>query len=253
MSLRSRIRKAREEVQEVTSRHLLPLASVQEVLQEHPLMSAFRLSINDVHSAILALHEIIPPTPEAACHTRTRTPDCIECGLGYLTLDAKEGNRVCNHCGAVDNLRTLNVVPEFRAPPPSPTKKAGKGIRGVPEWMIKQLSTNQSPSFSRFWDDLQDFNHLVSLPWDDLWRLDEVMKTLTRGGFSYEVRLVAGLLYHRVKPHFSDEAAIRRCVAKSIPIPVVAQLHPAPEFPCPTCGEKFHTAKTARWHCRLRS
>lgn len=260
MSLRSRLRKAagavKEEEEEGEDNPILPYASVHDVLAGHDLVSCFRLNPHDVHAAIVALHEILDlsekeKVKQDSTPVQRVQPNCKECGLGYLMLDTHEALLICNKCGAVDNYRTFNIEPEFQAPPEITHKRCRKTIKGVPDWMVKQQWSQNPNRHSRFWEDLQSFNHFVSLTEDTLSQLDNVLKTWTTGGFAYEVRLVATLLYHRVRQHFTHEKTIRVCVAKSTPIPIVKQLEPEATFACSTCGTMCFTGKSARWHCRL--
>lgn len=255
-SLSNRLRKAKVSLPwspPATLTPILPLASVQDLLESHSLVRAFRFNIKDVHAAILSLHEQIAAIPTVADkETPVVAPNCRECHKGYLLLNAREAMMVCSNCGMVDNHRSFNVEPEYQTPP-SPTRgRKRKGVKGVPNWMLQQHSVpSHAKPHSRFWDDLQSFNHYVSLPEDDIIGLDNILKTWTTGGFSYELRLVSALLYPRVRRHFTNEGTIRACVAKATPIPIVHQLAPEPRFPCPHCQTKCHTAKSARYHCRL--
>lgn len=179
---------------------------------------------------------------------------CVECGVGVTTLDARNGNYVCSHCGLCSRQQ-VNVEPEYQAPPEVSCRgKRRRGPVGVPTWMVeKNRSVDQCDRrHSSYWDEIESFNQaFCHMGIDDLEEVDHLLRAWkATGGDTREARMVAALLYVRMRDLLPTEHDIRKQLRCHHPLERVDCGPPPPEFACETCDRKHHTKKGARF-CRV--
>lgn len=270
---------------------LLPFDLVEDFLATHDLVVGLSLSPGDVHAQIIKLHaaamthrSVAAPREQERGAIAARLPDaCRNCAAGgnNIKTDAREGTLVCLSCGAVQNKAAINVVPEFRSPPV--VARSGPGaarnrerVAGVPDRLYYSLlspdtvggpvstPSGDEPSYagdgigtSSVRRDLLDLNQVVSLPFDDLLRAEDLLlresgdddrRSLRPRRFSHE-KLVAALLYTPLLRRIPSSASIRRNIEREKGIERVTSLCENGRFECVTCGGRCHSAKDARFHC----
>jgi hypothetical protein len=192
-----------------------------------------------------AAPDAAPPAPP---------PRCPHCGArGGVRLDAREGVRGCEACGAVLDLRPGNVEREYDAPAELDAacrRRLGEAPKGVPRWLLERSAayTVADPHERRsaHWRDLEHWNAFARLPADDLARADRMLREWSDGG--REARLAAVLLWPRLQ--LPDEHAFRAAVRRGAPPAFATDVAP-PRFACADCGAPAHTAKEARVHCAI--
>lgn len=220
MSLSSRLRTATSPKSR-QGETLLIFETVRPVIESHALVQELGLDARDVHRALVAIcHK------EDSRGNATRVPpNCPECGLGYVVVDAREGQRVCDRCGIVVE-QTLNVHPEF------------------------DLAQNAAPARSVEWSTLAHWNQFTGLTIEQL--TQAATHVPARAGESYSglCRIAAALL----KPIIviPDAECVRSRVGEKRTLESAILTTQNPTFECPTCGTRAFDAKTARYHCRNR-
>lgn len=236
---------------------LLPLATVDEVLQSHDLLRYMRLEAETVHRAIMHLHQSLcvdtgsdapPPSLGPAA------PNCPHCRKGYLVLDSHEGWHVCGSCGTVADRGNVNVTREYDPPPDVSRckKRARVGVPGVDNYIVRRNAapTSHGHERSNVWHELQHWNQFVRLNEDQLVAADARFRDWRGNGASREVRIASVLLFPLVLRVLPDESSMREAIRRGRALPTVADFVPAPEYVCSGCGRPCHTRKEARFHCR---
>lgn len=247
-------------VKEAVVDTLLPLSMIAQHLRDEPLLRYTEVTIHEAHSAIVRLHTFckaqrqqqlpssssIPPPPHFSCTT---------CHKGYMLLDAREGRMVCSECG-ICSRGQMNVRPEYMAPPEVPYDSKGprkRGVPGVPASLVNKMRAVDPGErrYSTYWYDLQHWNMTCChLGVDELEEADYLLREWkATGGDSRDARIVAVLLYMRIRDLIPKEEDIRRQLRCHRPLDSVEFTPPSPTFACEHCGTKHHTKKAARF-CR---
>ena len=250
MSLAQRIARASAPV-DAPQRPLVPCDLLREVLVDNELLVHTGCPVSEVHAALLALHrrKTEAEANRPASPPRAAAPRCPHCHVGREVLDAREGHRVCDSCGAVLTLRAINVEPEFVKPAEEPNRPGDK-IQGVSKWLVQELAAPERPRHSSYWEDLEHWNQFVHAGEEGLRDMDRTLREWTDGGHTRMARMVATMLYPLMRHRFPDAALIRERLRRGEALPAIEHLEPARTFACPTCGDMRHTAKDARFHCR---
>lgn len=272
---------AAQEQPAVAEQPLLPLDVVRDFLEDHDLVLAMRIDVKDVHAAVVALHArsteaaAEPPAAEPAAtepsddlalalrdaeelmaQSRGGATDgsCPNCEGGYARLDARNGCLVCDGCGAVLTLRSVNVEPEYVAPASAP-RRGARGLTGVPQWMLQKSAAyviaDPEQRRSDHWDDLEHWNHYACLPHDELRRADHALRSWSDVSVSWNARIAAVLLYPHLRGKFPSTGDVRRRLRRQAALDVVVDPTPAPRFACEGCGDLRHTRRDAQMHCRM--
>lgn len=238
---------------------LLPLSMIAQHLRDEPLLRYTEVTIHEAHSAIVRLHTFCRAQRQqqaqssSTVHSRSHHSSCTECMKGHMLLDAREGRMVCSECGTCSRGQ-MNVRPEYVAPPEVTHKGPRKrGVPGVPAHVVKR-SRAVDPCerrYSTYWDDLQHWNMTCChLGVDELDEADYLLREWkAMGGDSRDARMVAVLLYMRIRDLIPKEEDIRRQLRCHRPLDSVEFTPPSPTFACESCGTKHHTKKAARF-CR---
>ena len=222
---------------------VLPYDVVRDYLVDHPLVSHAILEPRAVHRALVALHGRLG-APQQAPQPPPVRPRCPHCGVGREVLDAHEGWYVCDDCGVVLS-GSVNVTPEFQAAPQLKASCArARCVPGVP-WTLLMPPKERS-----YREELAHWNTYAHVGTDDLAYLDRVLCAWTDGCHPRLVRVVAALLYDRIRPQFAAAAATRARLRKRKALETVDDPTPAPRFACATCARACHTARDARFHCK---
>jgi hypothetical protein len=219
MNLSTRIRRATEE-KKLPQTPLLVFEATRDVLESHPLVRALGVHARDVHAEIVALRAVQRDDKQ---HASSRVPpDCPECRLGYVMLDEREGQRVCDRCGIVVS-ESLNIHPDFES------------------------SYHSTPSEMPISPMLAHWNQFVGLSTAQLAEASPRLpnNVETRSGAT---KLAAALLEPILE--MPNEETTRRKVAATRHLDNVGTTVRNPEFPCAACGALFFDAKTARLHCK---
>lgn len=255
--LLQRVRRAAEERSAPTGgdgKPLLPLDHVLDLLEGHPLVVYLGVDVQDVHRALVALHKADGGGggPEPSTHTlddRTATSRgrCPHCDEGHEMLDAREGCRVCDSCGAVLS-HSVNVVREWvdRAPGRLDDEQRASAVRGVSAHLVRRLATDDVKS-SSYRADLEHWNQFTHLTTDELDHADATLARWTAPPVGREVRIAAVLL----RPRIVLPTDVRTRLSRGEAIGVMEDPTPVPHFTCATCGSRVHTRKEARRHCHF--
>ena len=233
---------------------LLPLSMVYTYLSEHSGLRACQTSAEEVHGAILRLHALcVPKLPPEDAPLLPRRPTCSECNIGYEVIDAREGCIVCQHCGLITR-GGINVTPEYQAQPEvHNARKRKRGIPGVPSWLLKksQAMDPADKTYSSYWDELQHWNAYFHMTEDELKEADRLLRWWkATGGDTREARMMAVLIYIRMRDVMPNEADVRNQLRCHRPLEAVDCGPPKPTFGCHSCGSMHHCAKGARFCCR---
>lgn len=223
----------------------LPLDVVHDYLASHPLVVHQLCTPQVVHRALLDLlqRERAPATEETG-ETRgappkevRRTVCCpIHCDAPVQS-DPREGNDVCSVCGLV-LARHLRVQPTFE----EETFHGRTRVPGVSQQVVQMATgVKLEPSYM---EDLHHWNQFTHHTQDRLLEMDLLLREWTDGAHSRAARLAAVLLLSHVRPYANRP--LTQCEA----VEVLVDPRPKPTFACATCGEKQHSAKEARFHCR---
>lgn len=206
-----------------------------------------------------ALRWALQTTNESAAssdgtHNARSSALCASCHNGYLRLDAREGFRVCDACGAIQSQRAINVQPEYSETPDVSRGGGVRGVRGVSQWLVHK---NAAPTHadmehapSVHWRDMEHWNYFTNLPLDELKAMDRVVREWKDGGHSGSVRMAAALLYPALRPHIPNEHDVRERLRLGKTLCAVRDVEPQPTFACAECLQRCHSAKTARYHCK---
>ena len=243
---------------------LLPVDTLRAFLCDHELLPHMRVQVADVHCALMDLRAFATASDcGVAAKGGTATSgvpgpvDCVYCGLGKSVVDAREGCLVCNRCGAVLTLRSINVEQEYISPPPPPSHSRGvTEVRGVSKELRESLAAQPMEERLRPSRHYRDFEHWNQFAYhsDDVLRGIDRMFTDWSSNWACsskrtDVRLAAALLYPLVT--FPDSDTVRHRVHKCIALDPVHDT-PVPRFPCASCGYTCHSAKEARFHCKAK-
>lgn len=234
---------------------LLPLSMVEQYLSQHPGLCISRTPTEDVHGAIVRLHAFCVSTvrPDVDTPLPPPQPTCPECKIGYQVIDAREGCVVCKRCGLVSRSG-INVVAEYQAPPEvRNTRKRKHGVPGVPAWLLKksQAVNPADRMYSNYWEELQSWNAYFNLPADDLKEADDMLRSWkATGGDTREARMVAVLIYIRMRHHMPNEDEVRKQLRCHQLLEAVDCGPPEPTYECQACGSKHHCKKGARFCCK---
>lgn len=258
-SLKTRVREAMLPAAR-QDRPLFPLSIVERYLLTHPIVTGLALLPCDVHAALLDVHTRINgrlSTEGEEKRRGNRSPRrCIECRQGYVEVDSHEGQEVCSHCGLVQTRHSINIEPEYNAPPDVSRNKRPRQqhIPGVPVRLVQSLASSvvRDPSHRRsvLWGELEHWNAHTHLSPDQLRFLDALLKEWTGGAHSKDVRVAAALLYLPLRTKFPDELDVRNDVHSHRQLTEIRTTVPPAEFSCRTCNAKCFRKKDARFHCR---
>lgn len=250
--LLSRLNAASRESEEPRPTPLLPYDTVREFLETHPLVHATGVNARDVHSCLTELHVWLRTTAPVRPSAGTKEPawTCAHCDGGRGVLDEREGHYACDACGAV--LRTgVNVVREWTdAAQDEWSTSRHPAVRGVDrrivEASLSYVVSDEGQRPSKYWDDLEHWNSFAHVGEDELLRWDHVLRDFVSSRHCVLVRIVACLLYARVR--FPEDVRARLRLGKRLErndVPV-----PEARFPCGTCGVKVQRLRDARFHCK---
>jgi hypothetical protein len=231
---------------------LIPLSIVSSHIETHPLVLALNVPTQEIHAAIVRLHAFMHRRPnEQEKEPVKANPNCLECKAGYMELDARRGHYVCSFCG-ICSRGQINVVQEYQAPPKVDWRgKRKRGVAGVPAWMLKKNQSDEPSerTHSSYWEEIDSFNESIChMALDDLERVDWMLRNWkATGGDTREARMVAALMYIRLKSSLPTEGDIRKHLRCHRELREVACGPPEPEFKCEHCERMHHTRKSARF------
>jgi predicted RNA-binding Zn-ribbon protein involved in translation (DUF1610 family) len=259
---------------------LLPLDAVRDFLACHEVVYGQSLTVQDAHAALIDLDAYERRRVAAMEAERSRPPvqarpfDCTACGLGYLELDHHTGVHVCAKCGAVEELRSINVEPEYSGPSEAERaevrsqcrkrrERGGHGGALVPAWLLARDMASRvddgrctaEARRSTLWAEMEHWNRYTQLCEIDLHEADVSLGRWTRDGRAAQrhtaaARVAAALLRPLVHTQFTTAREVRERTRLFQRPAVVVDPTPVPTFACPSCGAKQHTAKGARFHCQ---
>ena len=277
MSLLARLQEASKRSEETVplgdERTLIPLGLVEGYLSSHILVHSLSVSVSDVHSALVEIHRRVLKEEDSAHQTdhppkSDQTPKsenppksdhrsrCFECN-GYLELDAHEGHEVCINCGLVQTRGSINIEPEFMAPPDVNPRGGRRSsiLRGVPKNMFyASLSSGGEKNHSQYREELEHFNAYIHLSLDELNYMDRLLGKWTTGGLPRQARVIGALLYIPLKEQFKYTAkVVRGALSSNTSLTAIEAARPTPQFPCPSCHTMCFTGQSARFHCRLKN
>lgn len=245
-SLAQRLGAATRSVQGAPAASVLPYECVRDYLEAHPLVAHRPVDARAVHAALVALDAraqapVQGPAPR-------RAADCVECGAGYVVLDAAGGQHVCSACGLVQTRRTGNVAPEYVAPAPFVPRKRARddGADALPGYLFLRA---RDPEYVAL-DELTELNAWVHLPDDDVRACARTFTAWEGSGHTRLAKMVACLLHPLLRAQFPSESDVRARVRQRASLPCVADPTPSPTFPCARCGALHYSKKEARFHCR---
>jgi hypothetical protein len=228
---------------------LLPFATVQSYLVEHPLVRGTNLAPSDVHQAIIDWHaysQAADASSPASPACTGAAPRCGECGDGHLVIDAREGCVVCDRCGLVSR-GSINVEPEWMPPPAVATVVGGPAMRRALATEAPVVSLRADLENCNAYTRLAEHTVAALVPRLDAWVTHH----------STLLRVVAALLHVTLHTAAPAEEEVRRATRTSRSTlqpahklsPIVSTAPPT-RFSCASCGRGCHDLRTARYHCR---
>lgn len=256
-SLRDRLQRATAPASPSAPASVIPFDCIRDYLEEHRMVELFRLSVRDVHSALLYVERHFAPEAEEEVPVATRPPDCAECGKGYLRLDAHHGHYVCDTCGLVPHHGSLNVEREWidhvRDEDLAPRHKRTRYVPGVSRWMVDRLSANPRRAYEReAFAEMENMNAYLHLSPDVLHTAYRNFLRWTENGYNRDVKMAACMFHTILRAQFLNDTDVRDMMRRRQSVPRVTDPTPAPTFPC-RCGKLHYTKKAARFHsCRAR-
>lgn len=230
-----------------------PYDCVRPFLERHPLLMSTAAAPRSIYKAMLQIvqeaHADGPSLPKArppapfACKNCKR-PD------SYMQVSARDGDRVCSHCGASSPC----VDPRNCAAPPAVEESRSRAracsAPGNAAWTEHALSTPEEREEGRLARELDHWNHPrlggPNLGADALTRCLHRAKVVS--GASVTDKCVAALLVGPVLEHF-DLDDVREKVRKLKPLPQLKYQPPARSGrKCDRCGVCLHTPWEERRH-----
>lgn len=206
---------------------VLVFESVRPLLEAHPLVAETGVDLRRVHAALVRLktsESLAAPEPGRTA----RVPDCVVCYKGFVLLDAREGNRVCDRCGAVA-ASGVNVEPEYDA--------------------VVHSSAPHAPPWNAAAPELMHWNHFVGLSASQLETAAAQLRALSH---ERDLATVVAVLLHPTLA-VPKEDALRDAVRRRVAIEEVDVATEPPRFACAACGALCHDGKSARFHCRAKA
>lgn len=251
-SLLKRVRDAEKSVQGAADNvQLLPFSLMEGYLKTNPLVLASGMDPRDVHSSLVRLHTFFRSSgfaDEAVEESVPLARRCEFCDEGFHELNAKEGIVSCSNCGAC-MMERLNIVPEYVSRERDKNKK--RPSDKVPMWMMELMRSKVDTDHTSYWNELQEWNAYCNLSTDELMGADRLLQMWrANGGDTRDSRMIASLLYMRIKDRIPSSEEVRDGLRKK-QLRDVDCAPPKPSFGCSSCEEKHHSMKAARWCCKL--
>ena len=238
---------------EGTKKLILPYDLVLDYLKHSQIVKNSTTHPQDIYNGInLFLERNVPEIvePDKPEYTKLQ-PNCQECKKGYLIIDRQEGCEVCNYCGLIQTMRTVNIEPEFVKPPEVAVKNCSNRIKGVTKTVIDMTNRN-SDSYKpekSFMEDLLHFNVWTNVPEDDLGLLEYKLKKNSQNkSVSYNGKVIGALLSHVLKDSLICESSFRDSIKNGNTVESIPT-SPVRHFKCATCNEGCYSMKEARIHC----
>jgi hypothetical protein len=259
MSIVSRVRKtASVSPLKKNEEPIIVFESVRDLLENHPIVHALNVDVQEVHSALLEYHKRMCTNPKDKVDTSlTKKPNCQECGKGYLLLDHVDGCELCDYCGLVSSMN-LNFIPDYDNAKNDRLHKQGDVV-GVSPWMLfKENDYNDDVFIMK--RELEHWNHYSNLSDDELELVACNLKDWCNMSIvhSQNAKMAAVLLYNTVKDKVPESttvrshvrhASYRHVLGKRANLEIV-ETAVKPQFFCATCNAGLYDKKSAVWHCR---
>lgn len=241
-------------------RALAPEGLIAPLLEDHLLCWAMQLSPADVHSALLDLDSFrksnyAKSTAAPSAASPTPALACPHCNGGHQLIDEREGCILCSDCGAITS-GAINIRPEYQSPPDvTCSRETGQNnIPGVSRIVLLKDAEQRALSEDNsdlFWEDLEHWNVYCNLSMDSLKEAQRMLLLWKEGSHTLPCRLAAVLLESLVMPCLPKEEEVRDAIRRGSALPRPPDVEPPLMFFCDTCGTGMHTAKDARFHCRV--
>jgi protein-arginine kinase activator protein McsA len=236
---------------EKNNSYLLPYDLVYEFIANHPIIKNNDVHPQDAYNAInLYLDKDETKIIEEQPVVKNK-PNCPECDIGFIILDAKEGQTLCNNCGVVTR-NCLNIEPEFIKPPQIDSRKCGGKIPGVTKTVQNMLyNYSDIDKHDKIMEELEYHNIWTNVPVDDLVYLSKKIKINSKNtSVSFTAKIIGALLSYILKDKLISTEEFRNQLingtsVKSIPT------SPERKHACPNCKSTFHTFRDAKYHCSL--
>lgn len=241
---------------EEANRILIPYDTVRDYLEGNPLLVGADVKPETVHKLLLRVHEWMSrpslPRPPPSMLPRQACPS-EECAGSYVEVDARNGCTLCASCGVV-LVQNVNVEPEFQTGVSSSDVSKGNRVKGLSSKASEQARSAGQDRGPSYMNDLQHWNQFTLFSEDSLEEVNAWMRGWTsdpsRAQNDRLLLVVTFLVYRKVRHGMLDEEEVRDRLRKQLPLPVLRGKAPLPSFPCMRCGEKVHSRKEARVHCK---
>ena len=215
---------------------LLPYELARAFLEAHPVVRTQLLDPREVHAALLEVHARERAAAERARPQRPSSAgragaDCPHCHRGRAVVDAREGCRVCDRCGAVLTLRPLVLhrdpvhrEDEIEAAEreAAATRRRGgavRHIRGVSDWIVRRANAaaattrraDEGGVRHRIWEALEQPNRFTGHAAETVRAMAHALAAEEAGGAAprrgLHVRAAARLLHPLVRDQIEAYAA----------------------------------------------
>ena len=236
-------------------KYILPYDLVSEYISNHEVLRYSGTNARDIYNGMnLFLEKTVKI--EKYDEKDVINPNCLcfECKKGYCSLDTKEGVYVCDNCGVVQSMRSINIVPEFVKPAEVQNFKY-KRIRGVSKVVISMANaySDEKEKYNTFMEDLEHFNAWFKIPEDELQFLNNKLQSISKNtSVSYNGKILGVLFSFVLKDYMVKEAEFKHSIITKKRLPCITAV-PEKQFKCKYCDVKCFTMKEARYHCTLLS
>lgn len=253
-----------------------PVASTREFLESHPLLYGLQVDPCLVHKQLLRLRDA---SAEAASNVvvsasnRTEEEEvCLHCRVGRPELDERNACHVCSSCGIVFSLRSVNVHGPDLHFDPEPHLTLHRNFGTVPRGISRRnwersgmgsaaavpldelgRAVPRMPEHSGIsLRELEHWNQYTHHSQDALLQmLQQSERAPAPPSVHRDVKLAAALLFPLLQPQLESlDSKVRSAASRCQPLPQLQDPTPAPDFACPRCLKRVHSAKHARFHCK---
>lgn len=234
-----------------TATAFLPLCTIDDAVQSHPLFHAARLDVHMLHRFMVELETFDalgggaspPDVPKTLAAARIDRNSCTQCSAP-VELDAREGCVVCTSCGVVQKEIVFGASFESE---PDVHCKAGPTTG---KSFAAKLVEDARPF--NYLEELRHWNHYTKLPIGEVERQGRLLSAMFPREHAQLVTVVCAALFcGMMRGKRVAEETSRETIADGKAPQRVSLETRKRQFPC-SCGALEFTKKAARFHCKGR-
>lgn len=242
----------------------IPYSCISGILNDHPLVSATKVSKSEVHKCIAYMlnhhrrkdsfvtngDDAEEETFCSRCNKSLGKSGCRQicaacvnrcrCG-GALIEDMRQGCLCCDKCGLVQNV---SIFKERMPLPISESElkmlESGADQGEVPKWLMARSAFGDNWVQMQLHADVEHWNSMMNLPEDELEAVKKMCSWMYRRASS-ESRIVASYIVNYLDKQYN-------VFALEEPFPAFEWKVPDVKGVCDKCSEKFYDLSSKRRH-----